>query len=143
MENSAFVQEAPLRLWIPGTGEVDLRVRAVAKAVERYDEAFRLARHEITGDWVVLIGEQGHPVFGFGRELPRPDDVEHILGQNDMKRNGPRILKQLDEAREKAYREQTAKAEARNAELVEHFEHGFRKQGQHPTPRVFVPGRTW
>src|SRR6478609_4936241 len=139
MEDLGFDPEAPTRLWLPGSYAADSAVRRVARAVKAYDEALELARHEVTGDWVVLIGERGHPVFGFGRELPRPEDVERILGARDVKRNGRRIHEatrrkaaQIREANDKAMSD-------RNGEMAEHFEHGFRRVGSHPRPRIFVP----
>src|SRR4051794_1944803 len=95
MENSgAFTQEVPgeHRLWMPGLNGADPRVRAVARAVSRYDEALRFGQHQVTGDWVVCIGETGQPVFGFGRELPHPDDVERKLADKDIKRHGLQIM---------------------------------------------------
>lgn len=135
-------QESDTRLWLPGVHAADARIRAVARAVERYDEKFRFAKHEITGDWVVTIGDCGHPVFGFGKELPNPDDVERLLAAKDVGRHGANILRMLHRESEALKMEAEHQAEQRNGELAEVFEHGFRKEGRHPTPRVFVP-RTW
>lgn len=146
MENSgAFTQEVPEgghRLWMPGVNGADPRVRAVARAVERYDESLRFGQHQITGDWVVCIGETGGPVFGFGPDLPNPDDVERKLAAVDVKRRGRQILDGL--ARESEARKAAARLAMDDAtmEVVEHMEHGFRQEGKHPTPRIFVP-RTW
>jgi hypothetical protein len=144
MQNSgAFTQEADTRLWLPGTNAVDARVRAVARAVERYDESFRFARHEITGDWVVCIGEGGFPVFGFGRELPRPEDVEQLLGAHDVKRNGKRILAASKAAAESEQARAESEISEHNGQMAERYEHLFRQAGKHHNPRIFVPGRTW
>lgn len=138
-ENSApIVPEAPTRLWLPGLGVADRRVRGVARAVRDYDEALRLARHEVSGDWVVVIGDEGHPVYGFGRELPHPDDVEQILGARDVKRNGPRILAQSRAAAERERAQNEYRMSEMNGELAEHFESAFRHVGAHPSPRVYM-----
>jgi len=137
-ENSAIVPEAPVRLWLPGLGVADKQIRGVARAVRDYDEALRLARHEITGDWVVVIGDEGHPVFGFGKELPHPDDVEQRLGARDVKRNGRRILEQSRRAAARMKAEEDARFSDMTGEVAEHFEHAFRKVGAHPQKRVFI-----
>ncbi len=139
MENSAFVQDVDTRLWLPGTSAADPRVRKVSKAVERYDEAFRLARHELTGDWVVVIGEQGHPVFGFGRELPAPEDVETILGKHDIKRNGKRIWAQIQQITAQERAKEEAKGRASSERTAEILAHQYEKVGAHRHPRIFVP----
>jgi hypothetical protein len=139
MKNSAFTQEVETRLWMPGTAAADSRIRKVAKAVERYDEALRFGRHEITGDWVVCMGEDSHPIFGFGRELPNPDDVERILSEKDIARRGSEILKELADAAEKRRNAESHTLSEKTAIAAEHFEHAFRRIGKHPTPRVFVP----
>ena len=133
-----IVPGGPVKLWLPGVGVTDLRVRRVARAVEQYDASLRLARHEITGDWVVTIGENSHPVFGFGKELPHPDDVERKLSQHDITRHGRQIMDHLaKEAERKRLDSQYRVAEA-NGELAEHLEVGFRQQGN---ARIYVTDR--
>lgn len=139
MENLGEVPGGPIKLWIPGVGVTDLRVRKVARAVEQYDPELRLARHEIHGDWVVTMGERGHPIFGFGRELPNPDDVEQILGSRDIKRRGRKIMADLAREAERKRLDSQYRVEEQNGELAEHLEHAFRQQGAHPTTRIFVP----
>lgn len=122
MENSApLVPEAPTRLWLPGLGAADPEVRRVAREVRDYDEALRLARHEETGDWVVVIGDQGFPVMGFGKRLPEPGMARVELAKRDTKRHGQKMLDQL--AREAQRRRDDAKyrAEEQNGELAEHY----------------------
>ena len=139
MKNEAFSMDVDTRLWIPGVAAGDVHQRAVAKAVKEYDESFNLARHELTGDWVVVIGENGHPVFGFGRDLPNPRDVERILGEKDIRRHGARMLDALNrEADRKRAVAQSAMDDATSM-VAENMEHGFRKEGRHPRPRIFVP----
>ena len=135
----AYTAGGPVRLWLPGLGVTDPRVRRVSKAVEQYDAAFRLARHEVTGDWVVVIGDKGHPVFGFGRELPHPDDVERILGKHDIARHGPRIMADLAREAEKVRLDKQYRISESDGIVAEHLEHGFRREHKHPTTRIFVP----
>jgi hypothetical protein len=139
MENLGHVPGGPVKLWLPGLGAVDLRVRKVALAVDRYDPALRLARHELTGDWVVTMGDSGHPIFGFGRELPRPDDVERILSEKDIKRHGKRIMAQLADEAERKRLDSKYRVSEDDGQLAEHFEHQFRRVGRHSSPRVFIP----
>jgi len=140
VENSApIVPEAPVRLWLPGLGVTDLRVRRVARAVKQYDESLDLARHEVTGDWVVTKGESGFPVFGFGRELPNPDDVERILGKRDIKRHGKKIMDQLARDAERRRLDEQYRMEETDGIAAELFESAFRRVGKHPNPRIFVP----
>lgn len=134
-----IVPDAETRLWIPGTAAVDTAVRKVARAVKQYDEALNLARHELTGDWVVTIGEMGHPVFGFGKELPDPDQVERILASRDMKRHGRKIMAQLARRVDRERQDARLRVSDENEELAEHFEHAFRKEGRHNVSRIFVP----
>jgi hypothetical protein len=134
-----IVPGGPVKLWLPGLGVTDLRVRAVARAVERYDADLRLARHEITGDWVVTIGENGHPVYGFGKELPHPDDVERKLGSHDIRRQGRQIMDHLAREAERKRLDAQYRSEEQNGEMAEHLEVAFRQNHAHSTPRIFVP----
>lgn len=140
MENSGLiVPEAPTSLWMPGLGVVDLRVRKVARAVKDYDATLDLQRHEVTGDWVVTKGQSGHPIFGFGPELPRPDDVEQILGKHDISRHGKRILDQLE--REAAARKAADEyaADQQNERMAERMLHEYDKVGDRRRIKVYVP----
>lgn len=141
MEDStgAFLSEAPVRLWLPGLGEVDPRIRRVVKAVRDYDEALRLARHEITGDWVVVIGDEGHPVFGFGKELPNPEDVETLMGRHDIKRNGKRILDQVRRAAERQRLDDQYRVEQADDATAEAMADFYAKHGARKATRIFVP----
>jgi hypothetical protein len=136
------VPGGPVKLWLPGIGVTDLRVRKVVKAVKQYDESLNLARHEITGDWVVIIGDNGFPVFGFGKELPHPDDVERKLGAHDIKRHGKKMMDHLAREAERKRLDSQYRVEESNGELAEHLEQAFRAQGVHPTTRIFVPRST-
>ena len=140
MEDSAhIVPEAPTKLWLPGLGAVDPEVRAIARAVRDYDPDLHLQRHELTGDWVVTLGESGHPIFGFGLRLPHPDDVAAILSKRDVKRNGQRILADLARQAEIKRQEAKYRVSEQDGELAERLEHSFRIRGAHPTTRIFVP----
>ncbi len=140
MEDSAnIVPEAPISLWLPGVGVADLRIRRVARAVKAYDETLELQKHEITGDWVVTKGESGHPIFGFGQELPRADAVEQILGKHDISRHGKKILDQLEkEAAARRLREDKD-ADEHNEQLAERMLHEYDKVGARRRLRVYVP----
>lgn len=134
-----IVPSGEVRLWVPGIGASDRRVRAVAKAVRDYDPDLRLARHELTGDWVVLIGDAPMPVYGFGKELPDPASVEATLFQRDVRRRGKRILDELAAKAERDRLDSEYRVSESNGELAEALESAFRRQGKHPVPRVFLP----
>lgn len=137
MVNSAFVSDAPQRLWLPEARELEPRARKVALAVREYDDSFRFGQHQVTGDWVVCIKNQ--PVFGFGRELPHPDDVPKILARHDMKRRGHEIMDELDRKNKADQAEREYQRQQNTGIVAEHFEHAFRQEGRHPVPRIFVP----
>lgn len=141
MEDStgAFLSEAPTKLWMPGLGAVDPAVRRAARAVEQYDESLRLARHEVTGDWVVTVGESGHPVFGFGRELPHPDDIEKKLGRHDIKRHGKKIMDQLARAAERERLDAQYRVEEADEATADAMAHFYAKHGDKRAIRIFVP----
>lgn len=140
MEESApIVPQAPCKLWLPGLGEVDPRVRRVVHAVRDYDADLKLARHEITGDWVVVLREDGFPIFGFGQELPDPAEVRGILERRDVKRHGKKMMDAL--AREAARRRAEAdyavdQADEATAEIMADF---YAKHGAKRATRIFVP----
>lgn len=133
------VPDKPKSVWIPGIHVSDREIRAVCLAVEAYDEALRFGRDEITGDWVVVIGEQGHPVYGFGRFLPDPETVGPTLAKHDVKRHGPKLMAQLAARAKREKAEDDWLMDENTGVLAEHFEHGFRKEGKHPRPQVFIP----
>lgn len=145
MEAGVGITDAPLKLWIPGAGEVDLRVRRVMKAVEEYDSELRFGRHEITGDWVVLLERspltgKPHPLLGFGTELPSPERVVQRMSETDVRRRGSQMLRALtiaSQAERDASDERTGEASGQAAEALEW---GHRQMGTHPNPRIFVPG---
>jgi hypothetical protein len=140
VENSApIVPEAPISLWLPGVGVADLRVRRVARAVKAYDATLDLQRHEITGDWVVTKGESGHPIFGFGQELPRADEVEKILGKHDISRHGKRILDQLEKEADERRKRDEYEADQYNEVVAERMLHEYDKVGDRRRISVYVP----
>lgn len=141
MEDStgAFLSEAPVKLWLPGLGEVDPRIRRVVKAVRDYDPDLKLARHEVTGDWVITLREDTHPIFGFGRELPHPDDVERLLSAKDIKRHGKKIMEQLARAAERERLDSQYRTEEADEATAETMAWFYGKHGAKSAPQVFIP----
>ena len=144
------VRAEETRLWVPGMGEVDVRTRQVQRAIEEYDERLVLARHEITGDWVVFIKlernsplstDQGnlYPVIGLGPELPDVEEVRKRLHQADARRHGSKLLDQINDHNERLRQESRLAADEAIGETAEALEWGFRKEGWHPQTRIFVP----
>ena len=117
----SIVPTAECRLWLPGLGAVEPSIRRAARAVRDYDESLRLAKHEITGDWVVVIGDGGHPVLGLGREIPHVEEIRAKLEAHDTKRHGKRIMDELARDSEKKRLDAKYRADEQNYEMAEHY----------------------
>lgn len=134
------------QLWLPGKGLVPTFIAQAEKAVEEYDCDLMLGRHEQSGEWVVLIkrGPEGRPfpVMGLGNELPSVDEIKKRLFESDARRHGGELVAKImrsQDARQKALRDEVNNQTGVAAEALEW---GHRKQGTHPSPRIFVPGRS-
>ena len=133
--------ESEQRLWIPGAGEVDLKIVACQRVCREYDDRLELARHELTGDWVVFIKiarDTLYPVIGIGPELCEPEELSQRLWKADAKRHGSKLLYQINESNDRIKRDARNKALAVDEEVAEHLAWGFRKEGV-LSPQVFVP----
>lgn len=130
------------RLWIPGVGEVDPNVTAAQRVVREYDERLELARHELTGDWVVFIKidrDSLYPVIGIGPELPaNAEDLRQRLWQADAKVHGDKRLREINEHNERIRRAARARALDADGAMAEGLEWGFRREGVLPQ-KIFVP----
>lgn len=131
-------------LWLPSSYRV-LNEREAAKAVEEYDPGLVLGQRRDTNEWVVFAKEgpegQPFPVFGLGTALPTPLEIKRRLHNSDVRRNGRKVITDIlrrQEAQQKAAR---AAREEKTGIAAEHFEHAFRKEGKHPVPRIFIPGK--
>jgi hypothetical protein len=134
--------ESEQRLWIPGEGEVDMRVVGCQRVCREYDDRLVLARHELTGDWVVFIKisrDNMYPVIGIGRELCDPEELSQRLWKADAKRHGSKLLYDINEHNERLKRESRKRAIAADEEIAEAFEWGLRQEGV-LAKKVFVPG---
>lgn len=130
------------KLWIPGMGEVDPNVTAAQRVVREYDERLELARHEITGDWVVFIKldrDTLYPVIGIGPELPaNAEDLRQRLMKADSKRHGDKLLRDINEHNERIRRASRARALEADEAMAEGLEWGFRREGV-LTRKTFIP----
>lgn len=132
-------------IWLPGVGAISLDVRAVARAIEEYDDRFTLGRDQLSGDFIVVMKRgpnngEPFPVLALGRELPGVDAVKKKLYESDTARHGGKIAQQIlrrNDARQAAARKEASDKTEVAAEAIEW---GLRKQGKHPHPRVFIPG---
>jgi hypothetical protein len=125
-----------------GRGLVDSGVLAVDRAVNEYDERLYFDRNQDTGQWCIYMkmphNEDPIPVLGWD-ELPEAGAALHRLRESDTMRHGDKIYREMlrhNEALEKKYNDATDEAAYQVAEAMEW---GFRKQGAHPNPRVFIP----
>lgn len=137
------VREHEQRLWVPGRGVVDLRIERIQRAVEAYDSRLVLARHELTGDWVIFVKlgpDDLYPVIGLGPELPRsPEEVTQRLARADSRRHTESLLDQINRRNEAIRKAKRDAADEAIGETAEWFEWGYRREGWHPSPRIFVP----
>lgn len=143
-------------IYLPGAGMVNLAARRVVQAVRDYDERLLFGRNEETGLWTVFIkmdtaypgdtmeigGYKVLPILAFqGSDPPHPDDVTKALWERDALRRGEEILDDINR-RNKDIQNRYEQAASDGAGIAaEAFEWGFRKQGAHPSPRIFVPGK--
>jgi hypothetical protein len=144
MSDLIAVKQAPeLRLWTP-QGVVDPTTSRAKRVVEQYDERLMLARHEGTGDWCVWLkkgpfGGEPFPVVGLGKELPDPETLERRLMQADTARHRDKILRDMNANNERIRAAEREAADQASGIAAEALEWGFRKEGAHPSPRIFVP----
>lgn len=129
------------KLWIPGKGEVDVRILALQRVCHEYDDRLELARHEITGDWVVFIKLEGgnlYPVIGIGRDLISPEELQKRLYKADSRRHGDKILREINENNERIKQGYRQKSDEASEAAAEAFEWGFRQEGV-LSRKVFIP----
>lgn len=139
---SSVLELTPSQLWLPGQGFVPAHVREATQAVEDYDPNLSLGRHEQTGDWVVLLKRptgETVPIFGLGSELPSRERITEQLYKSDVRRHGGKIADAIDRRQREAQREADQKASDAAGEVAEGFAWAARKDGTHPSPRIFVP----
>ena len=109
------------KMWMPAAHDPDPVIRRTVQAVEKYDESLRLARNEVTGNWIVVIGERGHPVLDVTDVFGNPDGIRQKLDRFDSKRQGDRILYELDRSVELAKANAQYKSDQLNGEVAEHY----------------------
>lgn len=132
------------RLWLPG-GSTTTQERQVAQAVGEYDRDLKLGQRS-DGEWVVFLCPEGEqnpfPVLGLGFQLPSSDLVKEKLFKHDTRRNGRKIYSQMLRRMEDGKKASIARGDEGAGEAAEAMASAFRRQGAHPSPRIFVP-RTW
>lgn len=144
------------QFFIPGRGNVDLEQeihhKHLAKVIANNDPEGKLTlgRHHQTGEWVLFLRpkanpfglDQPYPVLGFGMELPSAERLERILHETDTRRNGDRILKDIQENNERIRsHSRTAADDAAGvaAEAAESFLHAQGRTGYHRSLRKLDP----
>ena len=128
-------------LWTP-QGLIGPEVREARKAIEDYDSNLSLGRHEKSGDWVVVLKRPDGdkvPIFGLGPQLPGREQILEKLYKSDVRRHGGKIAEAIERAAEQRRREQASIADDQTGVAAEAFEWAARKDGAHPSPRIFVP----
>lgn len=141
---------------VPGKGYVDLDAVRVQRAIQEYDERLHFGFNETNGDWVIyVIMERGSesslyviddkpawPVIGFGETIPSPEEAITKLRASDTRIHGDKILKDMEKHNEGIKREHEDKADDAAGQMAEGLEWANRKLGTHPSPRIFVPGKS-
>lgn len=130
-------------IWTP-SGMVSHDLRAASKAVEEYAPGLSLGRDKRTGEYVVLMDRADgtpHPVLALGTEIPSADTIKRKLYLSDTKRRGERIVREVDEANERAKRRLREATHEGAGEVAEAMDVLYHKHKIHPTPRIFVPGK--
>lgn len=132
------------RIWIPGSGMVDLAIRRVLVAVQEYDERLTFGRNEDTGQWTIYLfrdrDEPPFPILAFeGAEPPHPEDAVKRLYRMDALRRGEEILDEVNRNNASIRQKYEDKASDASGLAAEALEWGYRQMGAHPSPRVFVP----
>ena len=133
--------ESEQKLWIPGMGETDIRIVGCQRVCREFDDRLELAKHELTGDWVVFIKvDRGnlYPVIGIGRELCTPDELRERLWKADAKRHGDKVLRDINEHNARIQRESRNRALDADEATAEALEWGFRQEGV-LSKKVFIP----
>jgi hypothetical protein len=129
------------RLWTP-SGVSSTHERQVAQAIREYDQDLILGQRS-DGEWVVFLkpatDAPPFPALGFGYELPSVDQVKGKLYRHDVSRNSrgiySKMLRSMDDSRKRVI----VAGEEKMGQVAEAMEAGFRNQGAHPNPRIFVP----
>lgn len=137
----ARVRNEEQRLWIPGQGEISLGINRLQEVLREEDERLELAKHEITGDWVVFIKlgvDNLYPVIGIGRELCSPEELRERLHRADAKRHGDKILQSVNQHNERIKQVSRDRALEADEAMAEGFEWGFRREGV-LSRKVFIP----
>jgi hypothetical protein len=131
-------------LWLPESAGkyIGPEIREAMKAVEDYDPNLSIGQHERTGEWVVLLKRitgETVPIFGLGPVLPSREALIEKLYSSDVRRHGGKIAEAMNRRDEAAARESGREADNATGEMAEAFVWAARKDGSHPSPRIFVP----
>lgn len=135
------IRDEEQRLWIPGYGTVPAHMRAAVRTVEEYDDRLILAKHEGTGDWVAFVQlgpDRMFPVIGFGKELPRPEEIRSILERHDTRRHGDKVLREIERENARIQAEKRKAVDEAIEEAAEYADFGFRKFAG-VKPQIFIP----
>jgi hypothetical protein len=135
------------QIWTPQGGLSTFAEKRAAKAVVDYDPDLVLGQQP-DGEWVVFLtrsaftraGHSPHPVFSLGYELPHPEAVTRKLAQHDVRRNGAKIVAEVDKRNEAAKQRSKIVADEGAGIAAERFEFEYRRVGgANANPRVFIP----
>jgi len=131
-----------MSIYIPGHGEMSFDEIRIDRAVREYDERLFFARNADTWDWCVYIKmprpEEPYPVVGFGKELPRLDDVMMRIYNADTARHGWQIYDEIVKSQEKYRKDLRYKGDQASEESAEVVEHFLRQHGKSPVIKEFI-----
>lgn len=133
-------------IWLPGAGELKFSEMHAARAVEEYDADLLLGQRKDTGEWCVFLpgnrasGGQPFPVLGLGFELPNPDKIKALLFKHDVRRNGQKMLDDLDRTYDREQAAIASKAAEGAERAAEAIASDMNRKGVSPFPTIY-PGR--
>lgn len=139
-----FTQVRNEEIYLPDGRRMNVYELQAARVIEEYDPSLILG--QLHNQWTVFLRNgpvEGYPfpVLGLGHELPSPEQIQRRLHDADTRRHGGKIAQRVDRANEEKKREARRRSDQAAGETAEAFDTAAHLMKQHPTPRIFVPGR--
>lgn len=113
-----------LRIFVPGRGEVDLRVWKLAEAAREYDERLTVGQNQADGNWCVFIKTARgtfppldlYPVLFLAHTQDavaqiEPGELKKRLYNADTKRHGNDVLRMVNKWNDELQAQQQAKVD--------------------------------
>jgi hypothetical protein len=141
----------PVQIYTPG-GMVNSAAIKVESKLREYDERLCFGFNPANRDWIAYVkmprdfdaayyidGYPVYPVYGFGNDIPEPDEALYKIMSIDTQRH-PHLLEKMNKANARVQAEQEALLEEVYEETAERIEHALRKEGETKFSKVFMSG---